>query len=188
MKITLDVTHKFTETVDSSGISSLISYIDLPLYGGVCKNLNWHLYHFVLNLDDEIIAILNQQKNSKFHNLNEDVVFIVKQAHINFGEIKGMDVAMWGIDLLPFSSCFQSWKYNLDDGDEIYNTLGFSTNLPYGGIRLYIVSNSPVTVTFELDECEWFTDYLTLAKRAEQLNKLMDKPLPPKGQQFVPKN
>jgi hypothetical protein len=185
MQITLDITNKVTQTLDTSGISSLITYIDIPLYRDVCNDLKFNLFHFTLNLDNEIISVLNKQDNPKFHNLNEDVVFLVKQAHVEFGKIKGMDAAMWGRNKLPFESCFQTWNYHLDEKDEVYEISGFSINLPYGGITLNIFSSSTVTVTFELNECELYDEYLAFSDRTSQLNALMDTPLPRKGQSFI---
>ncbi|SCC34531.1 hypothetical protein [Gilliamella intestini] len=188
MKIKLDITKKVTETLDTSGISSLITYIDIPLYRDVCNDLKFNLFHFTLNLDNEIISVLNKKDNPKFHNLNEDIILLIKQAHVKFGKIKGMDVAMFGTNKKPFESCYQTWPYNLDKKDEIYEIYGFSINLPYGGMVLNIVSNNPVTVTFELNECELYTEYLAFSNRTSQLNALMDTPLPRKGQSFIIKN
>lgn len=184
MQITLDITNKVTETLDTSGISSLITYIDEPFYHDVCNNFNLNLFHFTLNLDDEIISILNKHDYPKFHNLNEDIFFLIKQAYVDFGKIKGMDVAMFGTKKQPFKSCYQTWPYHLGEKDEIYDVHGFSTNLPYGGMVLHIVSNNPVTVTFDLNECELYNEYFEFSKRSKQLNMEMDTPLPSKGKLF----
>lgn len=187
MIITLDITKKVTETLDSFSLGPLKSYIDVPLSSDICENFSFKLHHFILNLDDEIIAEFNKQKNDKFHHLKEETFVIVKHAYVNFGKIKGMDVAMRGINSLPFETCYQTWNYELGKNDEIYETGGFSMNLPYGSMTLMIISNNPVTVTFKLDECELFNDVSTFSSRSKQLNSVIDKPLPNQGQLFVVK-
>lgn len=49
---------------------------------------------------------------------------------------------------------------------------------------LHIVSNNPVTVTFDLNGCELYNEYFEFSKRSKQLNMEMDTPLPSKGQLF----
>lgn len=180
MKLSINLTENFNFWIDYTGVSGLKTYIDTAICINMSNYLQFTLFNFVLNLDDDIIHLINSQNPIFSQDLKEDCFFIIKKAEFHFGQVKGIDILMRGLD----KEYYQTLDYTLSKDDSIYEIGGYSVNLPYGIINMAIISQQPVTMEFNLADCEYFNDYSLFTQRTQQLNLMMTNPLPKKGQFF----
>lgn len=180
MKISINLTDSFNFLIDYTGVSGLITYIDVAISRNMINDFKFTLFNFVLNLDDKLLQLMKNQHHDLFHHLDEDSFFIIKKAEFKLGKVKGIDIMMRNLD----KEYYQTFNYALEENDSVYEVGGHSVNLPYGIINMAIISQHNVNMDFNLAECEVFNDYKLFTQRTEQLNLMINNPLQTKGKFF----
>lgn len=171
MLVKLDITKNFNIVVDWSGSDGLNTYIDINLNNDMCKNFQFTLENFVLNLDDELLANFRSACNKNLvEDLSEEGYLIIHKAIFSISNIKGAEGLLRRLEDNIFKDEFYMlWDYDIESGDKIYEFNGLLKNLPNIFLNIKMIATNPKFI-LECNDFEYVKNYKDFKERVKILN------------------